>query len=356
MFENPFLYRLLASQRKHLGRHFLLAFVGPILWLAPTQVHLLAPRTLGACSALEMGTCLYVAFLCLRALAVSVGKVSGERERGTWEVLSSVGFSPRRIALGLGLSLLLPCLFELALALPALVWIHFQQQLQLWQSLALGLLFLGLVTFHCSLGLYCSLRSSTTLKAAQWAYGWVTLWGLMSILLLGGPLRASSRGLDFPLCFNPWALALTILKSSSQIPPSWLLPGLGFFFLGTLALAHLVGRQVRQQLLPAATHVAHSRSICKPGESNPLLYRRRYGASPRQTMVSYFLYAAFFMMTGPQSDQGELWLVMVTLGHLGFWILPSVFYTNQGGSKRAQREGPQRDGYQGLATDAVKDF
>lgn len=329
MFEHPFLYRLLANQRKHWGRNFLLAFVGPILWLAPSQVHLLAPRTLGAGSALQIGTCLYVAFLCLRALAVSVGKVSGERERGTWEVLSSVGFSPGRIALGLWLSLLIPCLFELALALPALVWIHFQQQLQLWQSLALGVLFLGLVTFHCSLGLYCSLRSPTTLKAAQWAYGWVTLWGLMTVLMLGGPLHVSSKEIDFPLCFNPWALALTILKSYSETPPSWLVPGLGFFLLGTLALAHLIGRQVRQQLLPVSTQVVHSRSICKPGESNPLLYRGRYGASPRQTAVSYFLYAAFLVMTGPQPDHGELWLVMVTLGHLGFWILPAVFYPTQ---------------------------
>jgi hypothetical protein len=313
---NPFLYRAFRPGRGGRWRQLLLALTGPAILLLPTQLATLFSHRFNCESSIRLSLFAYVAYLCIRSIGGSVGKISQERERGSWDVLLSVGMSRGQIGWGLWLSSLLPVCLEVTLTLPWLL-----THLTHWAAL-LALL-LGLGVFYSSLALYASLRFATSLRAAQVAYGWLGLCGGGSFLvwLFGqiGDVPSSAR--DLLLVGNPWALVAQFSDRPGMI--DWI--GLAAHWVGGL----LLGLALQRQLFAAVASVRGPRGAARRVEqSNPLLYRNQFQPGWRRLLSTSLLYAVLVLAPCLSSHkityQQESLLVFCLLGHLGFWLLRSV--------------------------------
>lgn len=306
---DPFLYRSLRPGRP-LFRQFLMAFIGPILLELPRQLSHLVHGQLGP-DTRSLGLLAFVTFLCIRSIAGSVGVIAQERERGSWEVLLSSGFHPRTIVLGLWRACLLPRLFEVCLVFPWL-WLRTDHPLALF-----GLL-LGVAGFYTSLGLFASLRCSSTLKAMQMAYGWLGLTCVVSFVLwLVGQMDSSRQAAwsTSVLMINPWVavLDLEVGLTRGAAGLHW-----GLMLLLLAALQRQPDQAVRQ---------VGVRGVRRQAQENPLRYRNQFHA-PKAWWGLGLLYCVlvFAPWYGWQGAGGQDWrLALSILGHLGFWLVRATY-------------------------------
>lgn len=322
--ENPLFYRWWVSRKKVSLPWLSLLLAGPLLWMFPLGIRSLVPEFLSPRDCIYLGTMSYLGFLSVRALTVTVGRSNLEDQRGRWESLLTSGVSSRAIALGLWGTSLVPCLVEVALAFPVLFLIQKALELDLGQVISLGLLSLLTALFHASLGHYCSLRFTDRMRAAQWAFGWVTLWvlGSCSALLCYSQVWVGWRWL------SPWIMALEILQSPARYFPLWL--GLGAFWLalGSLGFSLMSWRRVESLSRPDPAQSAPSPVLARHRQehSNPLLYRGRHRLSSSWQLALGILYGGFLSLglgTGTPSDGS---LFVFSLFHLAFWSLQAVLY------------------------------
>lgn len=314
--DNPFLYRVLRPGKGR-WRQLALALAGPLILVLPSQLAVMFSHRFDSEASQRLSLFAYVAYLCIRAIGGSVGKISQERERGSWEVLLSAGMSQGRVGRGLWLACLLPVWLEICLTLP---WLMLN--MDHWP--ALFVLFLGLGLFYSGLGLFCSLRFSTSLKAAQISYGWLALCGGGSFLFwLFGQIGTHWR--DLVLVGNPWAL----VSALADHPPR-ALDNLGLLFhwgLG-LALGLRLEREIFRTLDGSRGEGAQS-GRRRPQHENPLLYRNQFGQRGYAWLWGAALYAA--VVLGPwlvgcaqTESERESRVVFSLLGHLFFWLLVAV--------------------------------
>ena len=204
--ENPFWYRALGIRRGRWQRWLLLG-LGPLLLVAPQVLDSFLGDGLSGDTETRLGMLFYVAYLCLRGLMSTVGTVSQERERGSWECLYAAGLTPRELFWGLWSSKLIPLLLEVLLVLP---WVVAH-----WRLPSLAGLLISMMWFAGSLGLFASLRFPSSFQAAQFAYGWLGL-GAASAFMgwiwgeLGWRHSLAYRGL---WCINPWSQVLELERN-----------------------------------------------------------------------------------------------------------------------------------------------
>ena len=297
----------------------MLALTGPlILWL-PTQLATFFNERFNSDSSVRLSLFAYVAYLCIRSIGGSVSKISQERERGSWDLLLSAGMTRSRIGWGLWLACVLPCCLEVALTLPWLLG-------NVTHWLPIFCLFLGLALFYTSLGLYCSMRFSTSLRAAQISYGWLALCGGGSffVWLFGQIGHVPSPMRDLLLVGNPWALVGNLTDRPGDM--DWL--GLAAHWVGGFGL----GLALQRQLLRQPGRALWRSSQRRQTQENPLLYRNQFESGWRWQLGMAVAYAAIVL--GPwlsldftKDGHGHLEessLVFCLMGHLCFWLLRAV--------------------------------
>lgn len=321
LWDDPFLYRALRPGRgRGLGRRLLLALAGPALLSLPAQLDKLQLGSFHRQDSLLLGVLLYVTYLCVRSIGGSVGRVSQERERGSWEVLLSVGMSRGQIGRGLWLASTAPVLLEVLLTFP-FVYGEFPHP---WWCLAV---FLSLGAFYCGLGLFASLRFPSSLRSAQFAYGWLGLSGGASFFAwlftqIGGS-RPEWR--EWLLLGNPWALAIGLGEDTVGLVDQL---GVVAYALGAVVLAAAIRGLVGSGWQAQAGLPGRVDSPCRAGQSNPLLYRHRPAGWARQWALGA-LYLGLVLapwMAGSESASRdeESRAVLSLLGHLAFWLVRVV--------------------------------
>lgn len=305
---DPFLYRSLRPGPQ-LYRQMLIALIGPLLLELPRQLnHLLSGHLDRETD--RLGLLAFVTFICLRSIAGSVGAISQERERGSWEVLLCSGYHPRAIVSGIWRACLLPRVLEVSLCLP---WLYLRDD----HPLAQFSLMLGLAGFYTSLGLYASLRCSSGLKAMQLAYGWLGLSGVGSFMLwIAGRIGPSSEA-SWPgqlLILNPWAATL-------NLEPHFTVGGAVAHWSLCLLLMLAVSAQAT-----AAPSSGGIRRGHRGRDENPLRYRNQFHA-PAAHWTLGLLYC--LMVLGPWYSGGypnqNSQRALIVVAHLGFWLVRATY-------------------------------
>ncbi|MBS2037965.1 hypothetical protein JST97_23465 [bacterium] len=308
LISDPFLYRSLRSGRQ-IRRQFLLALVGPVLLELPHQLSELLHGQLRQESA-SLGLLAFVTFLCIRAIAGSVGVIAQERERGSWEVLLSSGFQPQSIVLGLWRACLIPRLLEVTLTLP---WLYLRVDNPLAEFAFLS----GLAGFYTTLGLFASLRCGSALRAMQLAYGWLGLTGVGSFMLwLVGQIESSYKATcsNTVLMINPWAAVLNLESDFTQ-------GAAALHGLMTLLLLLALSRQNLN-----VTRLRMNQGLRRPAQENPLRYRNQFQA-PRTQWGLALLYCLLLLAPwyGWKGGDGDSRAALSMLAHLGFWLIRATY-------------------------------
>jgi hypothetical protein len=297
--ENPFWYRTLGVKRGRWRRLSLLA-LGPLVLISPTLMTSLTNGHWSQHEQLRLSLFFYVAFVCLRGLMSTVGTVSQERERGTWEILYSAGMSPASLFRSMWSAQVLPLVLEVLLVLP---WIWEQ-----WKEPGLLLFFPALMLFAASLGLFASVRFASSFQAAQFAYGWLGL-GVATAFMgwIWGELgQRRSLIYDSLWSVNPWSQALE-MSDGEGIGWAWVLIYLlvaGFLRWSSQAW---VGRPVVAQAFRGRPR--------RPSE-NPLIYRNHSGWSSRRLA---FIYLAVVSVCAQLHN--EMGPVCALMWHTAFWLI-----------------------------------
>jgi ABC-type Na+ efflux pump permease subunit len=165
------------------------ALLYPAVLLGPWAVISLGSRH-DEKAALILGVLGHVAYFAIRSVGATVGALSGEREGRTLDCLLGTRLTAVEIWRGKLVARLAPVLKELLFSSP--LWLVFLAAGSIGPKQVAALLALTacLVLFGGALGLWASARSSSTLQAAQVAFGTMAalLLGTLWLDILGGLL------------------------------------------------------------------------------------------------------------------------------------------------------------------------
>lgn len=306
--ENPFLYACWQRLRRR-PWVLLLLFVGPLLAATPLTMREILPVKFSDDSALLAGLQLFVTYLCVRAVGATVGAFSQERERSSWDVLLTSGMGAGRIAAGMWLAALAPCLAEVLVAAAA--------ALLFWGSavaLPLAALWLVLVLFFANWSLFCSLRFPS-FQAAQFAYGWLgACAGTGFFAWVCHEMNVSVPGQAALDVVNPWTLTSRALRQPDAVLPGILTyAALAAIVLGLLAFR--VGSS------PARNPARPTRT--RRNSEDPLAYRH----NPRRpvVLVLYVLVMAGSTLAWEHDRDATVFLTLAA--HVGFWLVRTLHTT-----------------------------
>lgn len=220
-------------------------------------------------SVLALGLVVMMAFI---TPALTVGAVSGERERRTLELLLVTRASPLGLAAGKLLGALVYILFLMVASLPAFALVYLFTGVP---ATYLGMvLAVGAVTAvaHAALGLMLSALLRRTLVASVAAYLVVlaTVLGLPFVAaVLGVAQMARGEMQGGPTSPPVYMYASPLISVSSVLPGSGTMPGSEIPLVGDIVRIVLSGGRYGTLAMPASSVGVSSRSVYVIG-SNPI--------------------------------------------------------------------------------------
>lgn len=329
LLENPILYREWVALRR--GRR--------PWWLAQLLFYpalVLGPSALGAATRPDfqnqrdfyalalLGHALYFS---LRPLLSTLGTFATERERGTFDSLLTTRVTPRQALLERLAWALAPRFLELAVLGPLLFLVADRVGSAAW-VLALTV---PLILFYGALGLWASLRSATTLAAAQRALG-ILAFNMLGLVLLDvlfqrrGP-TLSALGCPFILFLS---LVAPINSESAWLTQVWWVQPL-LHLLGALWLLRASLQSLRRPAtIRAKVRAGRPRSwlLRVPGlAENPVIFRALLARPARAAWLVYpaLLLAPLALGALAETRDGELVFMLAAFLHCLYFGVRSIY-------------------------------